>query len=67
MSEIIKTYEIPHDELVLIYEQRCEDLKREYNLNRRLKAENKLLQSQISEWKNRFRKIFNESKIALSE
>lgn len=67
MSEIIKTSEIPYDELVLIYEKRCEDLKKEYDLNLRLNAENKLLQSQISEWKNRFRKIFNETKIALSE
>jgi hypothetical protein len=67
MSEIIKTYEIPHDELVIIYEKRCEDLKKEYDINLRLKAENKRLQSQISELNNRFRKIFNESKIALSE
>jgi hypothetical protein len=67
MSEIIKTTEIPHDELVLIYEQRCEDLKKEYDKNLQLKSQINNLQSHIGQLNSRLRKIFNESKIALSE
>lgn len=67
MSEFVKTSEIPHDELVLIYEQRCEDLKKEYDKNIQLKAENNRLQSHISQLNSRLRIIFNESKIVLSE
>gem|GEM_PF-3621033 len=46
-SEIIITTNIPHDELVYIYEQRCAELKREYDENLRLKAENKRLKFEI--------------------
>ena len=47
MSQIINTSEIPHDELVYIYEQRCVELKREYDDNLWLKAEIKRLQFKL--------------------
>ena len=55
-SEIIKTAELPHDELVYIYEQRSEELKKEYDDNLRLKAENKRLQFQIDAIKRNVKK-----------
>lgn len=67
MSEIIKTSEIPHDELLHLYEQKCADLKKEYDTNLYLKSQINQLQLQISQFKSRLRKIFNESKIVLSE
>lgn len=67
MSEIIKTSEIPHNELVQLYEQKCADLKKEYDLNLHLKSQINQLQSRISQLNNRLIKIFNESKIVLSE
>lgn len=67
MAEIIKNSEIPHDELVFMYEQQQEDLKKKYDKNLQLKAEITRLQSHINQLNVRFRRIFNESKIALSE
>ena len=55
-SEIIKTADIPHDELVHIYEQRCAELKREYDDNLRLKAENKRLQFNLDAIKRNVKK-----------
>ncbi|EMY3483776.1 hypothetical protein FPG87_12500 [Flavobacterium psychrophilum] len=55
-SEIIKTAEIPHDELVYIYEQRCVELKREYDDNLWLKSENKRLQFELDAIKRNVKK-----------
>ena len=47
MSEIIPTATIPREELAYIYEQRCLDLKKEYDENLRLRSEIKRLQFKL--------------------
>lgn len=54
-NEIIKTSEIPHDELVYIYEQRCTELKKEHQDNVHLKAENKRLTAELERLRSKIK------------
>ena len=66
MSNIItKNSEIPHTELLDLYERGLLLLKKEYDANVNLRAENKQLENQIYGMKNRLKKIFDECKIVL--
>lgn len=56
MSNIIKTSDISHDEIVCLYEQRCAELKKEFAENVHLKAENKRLLERL---KNKERNLNN--------
>lgn len=67
MSEIIKTSEIPHDELIIIYEQRCIDLKKEYDRNQQLEREKARLQKTIDTLHSDLEKILKTCKIALQK
>ena len=65
MSEIIKTSDIPREELEKIYESRCEDLKKEYDKNLALQLEVKRLKKDIESLNTVIEDIYKKCRIHL--